>query len=74
MAISPSPVSGGAQSGLMARAQGVPAAMSRFAAQPALRRALPSLVILAAAGLALLAWLVWRDAPRSALYPGLPEA
>jgi len=59
---------------MMGRMQGLPGLVTRFAGQPALRRALPSIVLVAAAAVALLAWMVWRDAPRSALYPGLPEA
>jgi flagellar M-ring protein FliF len=58
----------------LTRLRGPVAALARLADQPAVRRALPSLVMLAAAGLALAAWLVLRETPRSALYPGLPEA
>lgn len=59
---------------MLGRLQGVPAVMSGLAAQPAIRRALPSIILVAAAMLALIGWLVWRDVPRSALYPGVPEA
>jgi flagellar M-ring protein FliF len=47
---------------------------SRFADQPALRRALPSVILVAAAALALLAWMVLRETPRATLYPGMAEA
>ncbi len=77
MAISPDPrptdLTTQAPSALVGRVQGVPALLTQFAAQPAIRRALPSMVLVAAAALVMLTWLVWRDAPRSTLYPGLPE-
>lgn len=54
--------------------RGTLGSLSRLADQPAVRRSLPSLVMVAAAVLALAAWAVLRDSPRTALYPGLPEA
>lgn len=62
------------QGALAARAQSLPAMAMGVLAQPAIRRALPSILLVAAAALAVLAWLAWRDVPRTALYPGLPEA
>ena len=60
--------------GVMARVQDMSAMASRFADQPALRRAMPSIVLVAATALALLAWMALRDTPRSILYPGMAEA
>ena len=78
MALSPTPrpndVTSPVQSPLMGRVQGLPALVAGFAAQPAIRRALPSIIIVVGAALALLVWVVLRDAPRSTLFPGLPEA
>ena len=78
MAVSPAPraseLTPAASAGLLARAVAVPEIVSRFAAQPAVRRALPAMVMVAAAAMVVLAWMVWRDVPRSTLYPGLPEA
>ena len=75
MALSPVPrnndLSPMAPVGLM---QSAPAMLQRFAAQPAIRRALPSLLIVAVAAVALLGWLAMREAPRTPLYPGLAEA
>jgi flagellar M-ring protein FliF len=78
MALSPTPrpndMPATGPNAVMGRMQGLPGLVTRFAGQPALRRALPSLMLVAAAAVAILAWMVWREAPRSALYPGLPEA
>jgi flagellar M-ring protein FliF len=78
MALSPIPRSNDltpmAQGGLMGQVQNVPAMLNRFTAQPAIRRALPSLLIVALAAVALLGWLALREAPRTPLYPGLAEA
>jgi flagellar M-ring protein FliF len=60
--------------GVMARVQDLSAMATRFADQPALRRAMPSIVLVAATALALLAWMALRDTPRSILYPGMAEA
>lgn len=46
----------------------------RFADQPAIRRALPSILLVAVAVLTVAAFLALREAPRSALYPGMAEA
>ena len=56
------------------RMRGLGDGFARFAGQPAMRRALPSLVLVGATALAVVAWLAFREAPRSALYPGLAEA
>ncbi len=42
--------------------------------QPAIRRALPSILILGLALAGVLGWFALRAAPASVLYPGLPEA
>lgn len=53
---------------------GATARIGQLAAQPAIRRALPSMTVIAAVVLAGLAWLALRETPRTALYPGLPDA
>lgn len=60
--------------GVMARFQTLSEGVSRFADQPALRRALPSIILVGATALALLAWVALRETPRSTLYPGMAEA
>lgn len=78
MALSPVPQSGGANmsgaAAVVGRLQGLPAIAATVMGQPAIRRALPSIIVVAIAILALGSWLIWRDAPRSMLYPGLAEA
>lgn len=61
-------------SGVIARVQTLTEGVARFADQPALRRALPSIVLVAATALALLAWMALRETPRATLYPGMAEA
>lgn len=63
-----------AQTGPAAQLRQISDAASRFANQPALRRALPSIILVAATALALVAWLVLRETPRATLYPGIAEA
>lgn len=63
-----------AQTGPAAQLRQISDAASRFANQPAVRRALPSILLVAATALALVAWLVLRETPRATLYPGMAEA
>jgi flagellar M-ring protein FliF len=66
-----------AQSGtasLTARARQALTRLDGFAAQPALRRALPAIGVLFAVVLALAAWLLLAPADRVALQTGLPAA
>lgn len=78
MALSPVPrqdtLPAARPAGVMARFQTLSEDVSRFADQPALRRALPSIILVGATALALLAWMVLRETPRSTLYPGMAEA
>jgi flagellar M-ring protein FliF len=68
--LAPAPASGGA----VARLRGMTEGVQRFAHQPAIRRALPSIVLVVMAAVAVLAWMVLREPPRTALYPGMAEA
>jgi flagellar M-ring protein FliF len=61
-------------SGAVARLRDLTGGFTRFTEQPAVRRALPSIILVAATALALLAWLALRETPRSTLYPGMAEA
>ncbi len=60
--------------GGIARLRGLTEGFERFARQPAIRRALPSLVLVAAATIAILAWVMLREPPQTTLYPGMAEA
>lgn len=68
--LAPATVSGGP----MARLRGLTDGFQRFTHQPAIRRALPSIVLVAATGVAIMAWMMLREPPRTALYPGMAEA
>jgi len=68
--LSPAALPGGA----MMRLRGLSDGFERLTHQPAVRRALPSIVLVFATAVAVLAWMILRDPPRSSLYPGLPEA
>lgn len=75
LAPAPRPETGLAKpGGALASLSGLSDAASRFTAQPAIRRALPSILLLVAAAVLVLTWLAVRETPRSALYPGLAEA
>ncbi len=50
------------------------AAIENFARQPAVLRALPTLAMTGAVGIAALAWFVLQAAPQTPLYAGLAEA
>jgi len=63
-----------APGGGIARLRGLTEGFERFTRQPAIRRALPSLVLVAAASVAILAWVMLREPPRTTLYPGMAEA
>lgn len=66
-----------AKSGIPALTARLKAAVQSFGAlarQPAVRRALPSVILLGVSALAVVVWLALRDTPRSTLYPGLAEA
>jgi flagellar M-ring protein FliF len=68
--LSPAPMQGGA----IGRLRGLADGFERFSQQPAVRRAIPSIVLVFATGVAVVAWMMLREPPRSSLYPGLPEA
>ena len=78
MALSPVPRSDLAPAampgGALVRLRGLTDGFERLTHQPAVRRALPSIVLVIATAVAVLAWMMLRDPPRSSLYPGLPEA
>lgn len=77
MALAPAPRSEAlptATGGALARLRGLSDGVTRLTAQPAVRRAMPSLILAAATVLAVVAWLALRETPRSMLYPGLAEA
>lgn len=76
MALSPAPRSTTtpAPASAFGRLRGVSDSLSGFAQQPAVRRALPSIVLVAVSMMALMVWLTLREAPRSTLYPGMAEA
>lgn len=76
MALSPAPRSSTtpAPASALGRLRGVSDTLRGLAQQPAVRRALPSIVLVAVSAMALLVWLTLREAPRSTLYPGMAEA
>ncbi|MFD0857505.1 flagellar basal-body MS-ring/collar protein FliF [Roseovarius aquimarinus] len=63
-----------APTSLAGRARAAVSRMDGLAAQPALRRALPAIGVLAAVVIGLAAWLLLAPADRVALQSGLPEA
>ncbi|MBC2834781.1 flagellar basal-body MS-ring/collar protein FliF [Paragemmobacter straminiformis] len=73
MAMTPSPQSLAANP-LVAQARNALSNVMRMGDQPALRRAMPAVMIMVATGLALAGWLLLREPSRMVLYPGLPEA
>jgi flagellar M-ring protein FliF len=72
MAMTPAPSTGG--NPIVTQVKGTVSNVLRMGDQPALRRAMPAILIVGVAGLALLGWLVLREPARMVLYPGLPEA
>lgn len=75
LAPSPRPDTGLAKSATaLGNFSGLSDAASRFVGQPAIRRAMPSILLVVAAAVLVLAWLALRETPSSVLYPGLAEA
>lgn len=71
MAMTPVPMM---QNPLVAQAKGVVSNVLRMGNQPALRRAMPAILILAVAVIALGGWLILKEPARMVLFPGLAEA
>jgi flagellar M-ring protein FliF len=61
-------------SGALERLRSLSDGAQRFTSQPAIRRAMPSIILVVAAALAVGAWILLREAPRATLYPGMAEA
>ncbi len=59
---------------LVVQARAAVSNVLRMGDQPALRRAMPAVMIMVVTVLALAAWALLREPARVALYPGLPEA
>lgn len=80
MALSPvprqdtDPALSGRGNGLVGQLRNISQSASRYADQPAIRRALPSIILVGAMAVALLAWMTLRETPRATLYPGMVEA
>lgn len=72
MAMTPAPSSGG--NPMVAQVKGAVSNVLRMGNQPALRRAMPAILILGVAGLALGGWFLLREPARMVLFPGLAEA
>lgn len=63
----------GPTGGLPDRLRAGLAGVERFVHQPAIRRALPSILIVGMTLIALVIWLQLREEPRMALYPGMAD-
>lgn len=74
MALPPSVSSQAPVPVLVGRMRGAFSGVERFAAQPAVRRSLPAILVVGVTVLALAVWFSLREAPRVALYPGIAEA
>lgn len=72
MAMTPIPVGSG--NPIVAQMKGAVSNVLRMGNQPALRRAMPAILILSVAVLAVGGWLLLKDPAKMVLYPGLPEA
>lgn len=72
MAMTPVPTSGG--NAMMAQMKGAVSNVMRMGNQPALRRAMPAILMLGVAVLAVGGWLLLREPARMVLFPGLAEA
>jgi flagellar M-ring protein FliF len=72
MAMTPVPMSGG--NAMVAQMKGAVSNVLRMGNQPALRRAMPAILMLGAAVLAVGGWLLLREPARMVLFPGLAEA
>lgn len=73
MALSPVPASV-AGNPIVAQARGIVSNVLRMGQQPAMRRAMPAILILSVAVLAIAAYVLLREPARMALYPGMAEA
>ncbi len=73
MAMTPVPASL-SQNPLVMQARGALSNVLRMSDQPALRRAMPAVMIMLVTGMALAGWLLLREPARMVLYPGMPEA
>ena len=71
MAMTPVPMTGNP---LVAQAKGALSHVLRMGNQPALRRAMPAILILTVAVLAVGGWLILKEPARMVLFPGLAEA
>lgn len=72
MAMTPVPISGG--NAMVAQMKGAVSNVMRMGNQPALRRAMPAILMLGVAVLAVGGWLLLREPARMVLFPGLAEA
>lgn len=72
MAMTPIPVGSG--NPIVAQVRGAVSHVLRMGNQPALRRALPAILILSVAVLAVGGWLILREPSRMVLFPGMAEA
>lgn len=71
MAMTPVPMAGNP---LVAQVKGAVSNVLRMGNQPALRRAMPAILILTVAVLAVGGWLILKEPARMVLFPGLAEA
>lgn len=72
MAMTPIPVGSG--NPMVAQMKGAVSNVMRMGNQPALRRAMPAILILSVAVLAVGGWLILREPARMVLFPGMAEA
>ena len=72
MAMTPIPVGSG--NPMVAQVKGAVSNVMRMGNQPALRRAMPAILILSVAVLAVGGWLILREPARMVLFPGMAEA
>ena len=72
MAMTPIPVGSG--NPIVAQMKGAVSNVMRMGNQPALRRAMPAILILSVAVLAVGGWLILREPARMVLFPGMAEA
>ena len=72
MAMTPIPVGSG--NPIVAQMKGAVSNVLRMGNQPALRRAMPAILILSVAVLAVGGWLILREPARMVLFPGMAEA
>lgn len=72
MAMTPIPVGSG--NPIVAQVKGAVSNVMRMGNQPALRRAMPAILILSVAVLAVGGWMMLREPSRMVLFPGMAEA